>query len=297
MQLGVYDTLSNEDYHSGPGVNKGLLDLVAKSPAHAKWWLDMRASAANENAPKSKALRFGSALHALVLEPDAFAASYIVAPEGAPARPTSRQIAAKKTSPETVAAIEYWAAFDAEHGGKEILSADDMATLHGTADSIRRHPAAGRLLAAPGRSEVSAYWIDQPTGELCRCRPDRMRQDGIIVDLKSTICASEEEFARSIAKYRYHVQAAWYLDGVEAATGRAPAGFVFVAVEKTPPYLVGVYCLTPTDIEIGRAQYREDLNALAQCKKLGQWPGYGDSITAISLPGYYYQKNAHLMGE
>ena len=97
------------------------------------------------------------------------------------------------------------------------------------------------------------------TGILCRCRPDFWREDDIIVDVKTTEDASPEEFSRSLAKWRYHVQAPFYMDGIELATGRRPKGFVFLVVEKKPPYAVAAYTLDPESIELGRSEYRADL--------------------------------------
>ena len=79
------------------------------------------------------------------------------------------------------------------------------------------------------------------TGLQCKCRPDWISADGgILVDLKTTEDASPREFQRSIAKWRYHVQAGWYMAGIEAAYGTRPSGFIFIAVEKKPPFAVGV---------------------------------------------------------
>lgn len=180
---------------------------------------------------------------------------------------------------------------------RTILNPEQWKTIHAMRDALMAHPAANALLTGvPGEAEKSVYWIDATTGVLCRCRPDWWRDDNLIVDLKTTEDASPEGFARSIAKFRYDVQDAFYTDGVQQATGKRPKAFVFIAVEKKPPYGVGVYVLDAETKDLGRAQYQHDLRVYAECVRTGVWPGYGDKIQTISLPAWHANKNAHLVG-
>ena len=179
---------------------------------------------------------------------------------------------------------------------RTILNPEQWKTIHAMRDALMAHPAANALLTGiPGKAEKSVYWIDATTGVLCRCRPDWWRDDNLIVDLKTTEDASPEGFARSIAKFRYDVQDAFYTDGVQQATGKRPKAFVFIAVEKKPPYGVGVYVLDAETKDLGRAQYQHDLRVYAECVRTGEWPGYGDKIQTINLPAWHANKNAHLL--
>lgn len=179
---------------------------------------------------------------------------------------------------------------------RTILNPEQWKTIHAMRDALMAHQAANALLTGiPGKAEKSVYWIDATTGVLCRCRPDWWRDDNLIVDLKTTEDASPEGFARSIAKFRYDVQDAFYTDGVQQATGKRPKAFVFIAVEKKPPYGVGVYVLDSETKDLGRAQYQHDLRVYAECLRTGEWPGYGDKIQIISLPAWHANKNAHLL--
>lgn len=179
---------------------------------------------------------------------------------------------------------------------RTILNPEQWKTIHAMRDALMAHPAANALLTGiPGKAEKSVYWIDATTGVLCRCRPDWWRDDNLIVDLKTTEDASPEGFARSIAKFRYDVQDAFYTDGVQQATGNRPKAFVFIAVEKKPPYGVGVYVLDSETKDLGRAQYQHDLRVYSECVRSGEWPGYGDKIQTISLPAWHANKNAHLL--
>lgn len=74
MKPGVYDDISNDEYHGGEGYSKSQLDLIARSPAHFKAAVDARA-AGLAHAPTA-AQSIGTAFHAAVLEPDLFSTTY-----------------------------------------------------------------------------------------------------------------------------------------------------------------------------------------------------------------------------
>jgi exodeoxyribonuclease VIII len=156
-----------------------------------------------------------------------------------------------------------------------------MAMAH----SVFRHPAAAMLLALPGKAETTWMWNDEATGLQCKCRPDWLTDDGsLIVDLKTTEDASPAGFRKSIANWRYHVQASWYLDGLEHATDNRPEQFIFICVEKKPPHAVAVYAADAEMIAQGQITAARDLQQLADCKAADAWPGYSDQIETISLP-------------
>lgn len=278
IKPGVYDDLENFEYHSGEGVNKSLLDLLHRSPMHC------HAALIGEPAEPTEAMKLGTAVHALVLEPKKYERQFAIAP---------------RVDRRTKAGKEEWAQFCEEHAGAEIISEDTAELVRAMAASVHSHPAAHALLSAEGKAEMSAYWIDTITGELCKCRPDFWRKDGIIVDLKTTEDASPEGFARSVVSYRYHVQAAWYLEGLKrlfddglAKEGfERPRNFVFVAVEKKPPYAVGVYVLDLDAYQVGANEARADLDKFHECKRLDVWPGYGDAIASLALPAWFMKKN------
>jgi exodeoxyribonuclease VIII len=169
-----------------------------------------------------------------------------------------------------------------EAEGREIISNEEWTKLAAIRDAVRSHPAAALALAGSPVIEQSIFWdVD---GIACRCRPDAVTERGVIVDLKTTRDASPDGFAKSIAQYRYHVQAAFYSDGYKTAFGEAPRGFVFIAVETDPPYLVAVYVASETMTNRGRFDYRADLDTFRECLAADTWPGYSNAPLTIDLP-------------
>ena len=146
-----------------------------------------------------------------------------------------------------------WAQFQAENADRIVLTADEMDECRDLSRAVGAHPVAAELLKSPGHREVSLVWKDALSGLLCKARPDAfVKWDGYstIVDLKTTRDASPRGFAREVAIHGYHLQAAWYLAGADVLSPVARR-FVFVAVEKTPPYCVGLYELDSAALDAG----------------------------------------------
>lgn len=270
--------MSNDAYHSAAGVSKSKTDAIApecgNSPRH--YW----AKYVDPNRPPfepTASMILGTAIHAAVLEPDSFAAGYIVAPEDAPRRPTERQINAKSPSADTITAIGFWQQFAAEAAGRIIFEAEDWQNVIGARDAVLTHPDVKGLFTH-GVAEESYFAIDPETGALVKCRPDynRVGYDGIMIDLKSTADASPEEFGYSATKYRYDVQPGWYKDVTDLALGveKAVTQFAFVAVESAPPHAVGLYYCTPEQEAHGRLMARRDLKRIIQCTEADYWPDF-----------------------
>ncbi len=265
MNDGRY-TIPAEDYFAIEGrASQSALKQIAKSPAHLRQYLD--------HPPKpSAAMRLGTAIHTATLEPGSFLTSYVRAPKG------NRRTKAYK---------EALAQLAEAHRGCEILDADDYDTARRIAGLVHAHPVASELFAG-GTPEVSVLWTDYTTEVPCKGRPDYVRKDGVIVDLKTTKDAQPEAFARVSANFKYHMQAAFYLDGCDATRLDDEAefdAFVIVAVEQTPPHGIMIYELDANALEIGRRTYREALAKWDVWQRTpGGWEGYPVQITPLSLP-------------
>ena len=257
----IVRNLPNSDYHAGEEISHSGIVQLLKSPEH---YLQYK-SGKNEPTP---AMEFGSAFHAYILEPEVFAKEYFFAPKFDKRTKDGKELAAK---------------WDEENVGKRPLSTDQIEALSAMRTAVFGHTGAARLLFE-GEAETSLFWTDEYTGLQCRIRPDWMREDGI-VDLKSCITASKDGFAKAIANMGYDIQAAFYIDGMKAVTGKT-VDFFFVAVEKTAPYTTACYKASQEMIEVGRAKYRGALELLKWCQENKQYPGYQPSgeIETIDLP-------------
>lgn len=266
---GIHADIPAEVYHRRElgVVNKGALDQLARTPAHYRAWLEEPA------AEPTPALVFGQALHALVLEPGLFASEWAL-------RPDFGDLRTKK-------AREARDAWQAENPGVRLIAAEDWVRMHGMRDAVMRHPVAGKIFEG-GAAESTAIWTDPRTGLLCKARYDYHRPDiDLLADLKSTEDASPAAFARSIANYRYHVQDAHYTEGPHVLSGTDPR-FVFVAVEKSPPYAVGVYMLDHEAQIRGEELRMREMDRLVECLQTDEWPGHPPEVNTIALPNWAF---------
>ena len=62
---------------------------------------------------------------------------------------------------------------------------------------------------------------------------------------------------------------------------------MFVAVEKSAPYAVGVYELDTEAMVHGSVLRHNALQRIQDCRAINEWPGYTDGgIQTIQLPGW-----------
>ena len=264
---GIFAGISNEAYHAGPGISKSGLDRLAKSPLH--YW-DSYINPHATRRTETPAMMFGTAVHTAVLEPDTFNSRYYIMP---------------KVDGRTTAGKQAKAAADdaASSGGLIVIDEAMHRNVMAVANSVRQHPTLGDMLNI-GVPELSVYWIDQETGILCRCRPDWLNA-GLILDVKTTEDASPAAFERSSYSWRYHVQAAFYVDGLHA-NNVDTAFFTFAAVEKSSPYACSAFMASSDMIVAGRAEYRRLLRIYAKCVGANVWPGYDDGPITLDLPAW-----------
>jgi hypothetical protein len=168
-----------------------------------------------------------------------------------------------------------------------LITEEENDHINGMLDSLARSEVANGIFTE-GTAEESVFWEDYTYGFLCKCRPDWRCEVGgmpFIADLKSCADASEEGFSRACANYNYDIQAAWYLDGINTVQEEVfYRDFLFIAVEKTPPYLVAVYRASEDMVSMGRQKIKPLVDLYAKCLKEDHWPGYEDMVKDLYLP-------------
>lgn len=163
------------------------------------------------------------------------------------------------------------------------------------AEAVLAHPLASVLFEQGyGTPEVSAFWRDPETNVMLRCRydwlPDERGGRVIVPDLKTARSANPDTFGKSAADFGYFMQDPHYLDGLAAhGIGNRDNAFIFVLVEKTPPYLVSVVQLTEEDRALGRRLMRRAIDTYARCMEADEWPGYTTEVASVSLPYWFHR--------
>lgn len=166
--------------------------------------------------------------------------------------------------------------------GKVILSPADGRVSEAMSEAVLSHPLARKLFEREGKSEVSVF--DDSYGIKRRGRFDYLPDDGgIAVDLKTTMDASPSAFARSVAKFGYHIQRGHYLDILKRATGRE-LDMLFVTVEKDAPYLVAVHKVSQQFAEMGEVEALDAAGIYRRCMEADEWPGHPVKINELAPP-------------
>ena len=204
--------------------------------------------------PVTPQMRFGSAVHCAVLEPDEFPLRYCMW--------DGRRAGAKYDE------------FREVNEGREVLTLSEYDACLNTRDSAYRHPVAGPLLKMgdPCDREVSIVWDCTPTGLRCKGRIDLLLP--LVIDLKTTKVrvADDRALTRIASNFGYHIRLAAYIDGISTLTGETPdAKLIFV--EQLPPHDTRVLNVPDAVLAQGWDEWQRLLEQVAACEQSGIWPG------------------------
>lgn len=249
-----------DEYNRLQYVNKSTLWEMRKSPLH--YW-HLIHDTPKEDTP---AMRFGRAVHSYLLTPDSFNKEYIIAP---------------KCDRRTKDGKAIWA--DLEKTGKEIISNENADILKAMAvimtdnifvrDHIWSHPQSTQF-------EIPLIWQDEESGVMCKGRLDAITSN-YVIDYKTTTDASTNAFKREALRYGYDLQAAMYMEAARANRYN-PKGFVFIAQEKDPPYMINILHASDAFLDRGAWIMRDLLAKYKECRDKNDWPGYGVNELILS---------------
>ncbi|HSR76412.1 MAG TPA: PD-(D/E)XK nuclease-like domain-containing protein [Xanthobacteraceae bacterium] len=337
---GVFFGLPEAEYHqalalSASGVKHlriSTMDFWARCPALNPDWVD----------EETEAKLIGKAYHRRIVEgAEVFAAHYAAKldPDAFPdalrtiedlTQALARHLVRPKSTwrkPDYVArlrelepAAEIWDEIAREHltenSGKTLLDARLVGRIMQAARLIESHPQLGRAFAG-GMPEVSVFWEDRETGIPMKARFDYLLPRAV-VDLKSFSNALglpiRRAVARAIANYRYHVQAALYLEAAAIARELIGEGRVSGEVDKdflaqvcdgadktflfvfqqtgAAPVARGVVLAPGITLDLAAAEINDAKYAFARAwERYGTEPWYDeaeiDTFDSADLPAYF----------
>lgn len=264
MTAKIHPGLTYDEYARLPGWNWSVISKMASSPRHVLHAL--------RNPGEDTASRIElRAIHALVLEPDRFAASFSVY-DG---RRTGKDYDAHR------------AAFP----GTAVLNVREYDEAQATATAIREHPAVMPLLAH-GEAEVSITWTDPATGLPCKARMDWLNvREGLPywLDLKTYGTTDQRIVARKVVQMNAYGQMAHYAAALEALGVPTPDCFLVVA-EGKGAHDVAVFELDrgipDGALHVGAQKRAELMTRLAECVAEDRWPGRYPGVVDLCLPPY-----------
>jgi len=244
------------------------LKLMQESMNH---WLTKR------EYPETKALLLGSLGHTMVLEMNKLTERYLVMPKVDARTKSGKE---QKMLAEEQAHLE----------GKILISQEDFTHALGWRENILKDPVTSNVFQkSRGENEISGFFkhpeFDNIKGAF---RVDKLLRDQkIAIDLKIMLSGNPYAFMGAIKKFSYHMQAAWYLDGLKAITGD-DYDFLFVVCEKSNPHNVQTYRLSEKDLEKGRDDIRAAVNKYQEYQganeaQQNRLSGYYDGIQTLEV--------------
>lgn len=198
---GIYFNVSEKDYHDLPYFSRSFGEVVHFDNDEAKHRLK------NPKEP-TPAMRLGTAIHTMLLEPEKFATRYVEKPkpEDFPGKKIlflledlkeKLKAVGEKVSgnkPELIARLKpyldpkeflIWDEVESEFknsiegSGKEILSEENSEILRGIKNYYDQECVDIKEIFATSYSEVTLIWRDEETGVMCKARLDCVRCEAI----------------------------------------------------------------------------------------------------------------------
>lgn len=260
--------LDQDSYQQLPALRQSFIKGCLKSPLHA---------ALRKQTPS---LQLGSLLDRLVKEPSSFWMKHAREPEG-DGRSKEVKDARKKFREEC------------EKDDLIAVSADMYDKLKGMWGSIMNDPIAMRILEQ-SQPDLTLVWDSGDTElpeeyRMNKAALDFAYKEGehrmSVCDLKSCQDASPSGFMRSVFDWGYDIQAAHYMEGVEACGWQAGL-WTWIAVESNEPYPCKVHYATDLTLEVGKKRIQKAMENLKSFMSDKRKRAYGPKINPIDPPGW-----------
>jgi len=263
---GIHEGVLEADYHAWNAMSSTVLKLFDRSPAHAR---EQMLNPSEETAAKA----YGSAIHTAVLEPEEFEKRYILSP-------FENQRRLKRDA-------ETWAEFDEGRKGRAVLRPSEWEGCHEIQEQVYRHPLASKLLTQAARKELSITWDCPHTGLRCKARLDAFTEYAgwtVAVDVKSTASdARRDAWERAVSTFDYHIQAGFYMNGLDVLAPMERRWF-WIVFEKDAPYGCRVYEIAEGALRLGRRRADEFMQLYKVCVDSGEWSNYPTELEIAGLP-------------
>lgn len=275
--------LSMADYHAqpcdGPSVSSsGLRTLFSESPAH--FWGQWSLNPDREDQKEKQHFSLGRAAHHLILGEANFREHFAIRPEEFP---DWRSKASQEWRAKQVVA------------GRTVLMPSDIEAVRGMAEQLAKHPLVQNGILN-GAIEQSLIWRDPETGIWLKSRPDAIPNwSGDFADLKTTTSVADDDVSKTIAEFRYDMQAAVVRRAAREVLSVEMETFALVFVEKTAPFCVSIRTIPKTDIDEADLDLQVSLRAVKRGLSTGIWPGPGGSQSDAApayIPTWARNRNA-----
>lgn len=256
MKNGTYDDLSNEKYH-GNKTHFSSSNLKLALRDVRKFYKECILG--EKEFKDSPALRLGSYVHSLILEPDKTDDEFLVF------MGSSRSKAYKEAAEQ--------------NKDKIIIGNLDALLAKSMFNKFKETEAADKLIS-DGVAEKSIF--TELEGIPIKVRCDWLRKDRKIVDVKTSSGSVGISGAiKAILNFDYDLSAALYVDAMNKITKKKDHEFYFVFIGKDPVD-VAIYKASEQMLENGRRKYKKALNIIKRGMETGSY--FKEGIVELDIP-------------
>ena len=221
---------TNKKYHSATGISASGLKVIFNQSIFHYLNQDFKTS--------TIAMNFGSAVHSIMLgdtaEEIVIMPEYLLTPLG------NRSI--KETEKGNI--------FYKKNKNKIIITPKEHNAIEQIMEVLEKKPIAKKLIK--DLTEVEQSYYGEHEDVPIKIRPDGLKKNKYIIDIKTTLDSTPVSFRRDIYNYAYHLQAVFYSDML----GYQAEEFKFIVVENKAPYNIEVYSMTEELIDRGRKAWK-----------------------------------------
>ncbi len=228
-----------------------------------------------DHSTDTAATNLGRVYHSLVLTPARFGGQYVL--QGACEATTSKGSRCSKSAQAVFGGKGFCTIHrpDADPDQVEIVTSSVWDNAHRMMEATLELDMASYLLDAAQDREICYVWREETSGMPCKALIDAdSSSEDAIIDLKTTREISPDGFRRSILRYGYHRQAAFYLNGA-LSVERQRKNFFWIAQESVPPFDCVVYEPGPDMISQAAETLYRWLAQIGECRERDEWPGFG----------------------
>ena len=252
--------------------------MLTKFMPDPKWWR------VTPPQPYTGSMKFGNLVDCLAITPLAFEQEYVIAPQFYPCEPTKKDPRHEKPWNMAANFCKDWA----EAQTKEIVNMANYLEASQAVCNLKSFPAYAELMnGADTQVALFGEMEGVKVKSLLDILPRSDRYSHALADMKTTAEMSEQHFARTIARFGYHIQGALYLDLYNAITGENRDAFYIVWVHSKAPYEPAMRPLSPSALSEGRRWYKTALRQWKKCIETDVWPSpWDDTETPTDLPAF-----------
>jgi hypothetical protein len=179
--------------------------------------------------------------------------------------------------------------------GKNAVLECDLDHARKIEASIRKNACNGGVTNDPfaphGRSEVTIIWKEGDA--YCRALPDRLLIDPLggytdVWDWKVTNDVTDLAILRSVVKWGYHCQEAFYRRGLAATLPKdaGPVSWMFCFALDKEPFTVRRVCLMPEFLAAGKIDMNRAINLWRHAMDTNEWPDQSQETLHLDAPAY-----------